>query len=435
VVAANAGITGEEVIRIHEGGTYPVYMMGFTPGFCYLGGLDCMLHTPRRAEPRLKVPAGSVGIAGNQTGIYAIESPGGWQIIGRTPLKLFDPGREKPFLCRAGMRIRFRRLSENPFAGAPEPLESDRSINGVSPDAAIVVIEPGFQTTIQDSGRPGFQEFGVPVCGAMDQPAYRLANRLVGNTDLEAVFEITFRGPVLEFRREMKIAVTGADIRPILNGREYGTGMALSVRPGDRLSFGAIRSGLRSCLAVSGGIDVPPVMGSRSTYLRAGIGGFQGRALQTGDEIPVKQVPEAGSTTGATPGGNEHDPLPVVPSARPAIIRFIPGPDTARFTTGGLSTFLASEYALSVNSDRMGIRLDGPAVQHAGEAGILSSGVIPGTIQVPGDGKPIVLMMDCQTTGGYSRIGCVVQDDLRILAQLRPGEKVRFRAVYLDGKW
>jgi len=416
-VARNAGLTVEEVIDRHSRGIYPIYMMGFTPGFCYLGGLDGSLHTPRKSEPRLKIPAGSVGIAGNQTGIYPIESPGGWQIIGRTPLNLFDPHRESPFLCEAGMTVRFTRLHTDfspeeltgyPVPGKPEP----NSFGGT-----IRVIDAGILTTLQDGGRPGYRAFGMPVSGAMDLGSLHLANGLVGNPKDEAVLEITAKGPVLEFLSDTDIALAGADLRPVIDGREVRNGQKIRVRGGQILSFSGLKSGLRTYLAVGGGFDVPLVMGSKSTYLRGKVGGFHGRALQAGDELFIGE-----------PAETDTNPFLYNPKIHTdkAGIRVVKGPEWDRFTTAGQQVFLDSEFTVSQYTDRMGMRLNGPPVELYGGGDILSSGVIPGTIQVTGDGQPIILMNDCQTTGGYVRIGCVISEDLQVLAQLMPGQKLRF---------
>ena len=449
-VARHAGISEEEVIRRHAKSEYRVYLMGFTPGFCYLGGLDESLHTPRKSEPRLKVPAGSVGIAGSQTGIYPIESPGGWQIIGRTPLTLFDPDRSEPFLCRAGMNIRFQPATRNPpfgYAQGPVPERSRRATDNRPPSAindqpSVKVVDPGLLTTIQDAGRPGYRAFGMPVSGALDPGSMRLANWLVGNPADEAVLELTFKGPELEFLADKVIALAGADMRPVAGGKARATGVPIQVHRGDRLSFAGLIDGARTYLAIAGGFDVPVVMGSRSTYLRGKLGGYRGRALQAGDEIctghgnpPIEPVetdnyPSLHEIPKETHSYASLKRFLQMPSIiQSASIRYIPGPESDRFTMEGLRTFLGSEFAVSPNSDRMGIRLDGPSVEHQSGADILSSGVIPGTIQVPGDGKPIILMNDCQTTGGYARIGCVIRQDLQVLAQLRPGQKIRFVQV------
>jgi KipI family sensor histidine kinase inhibitor len=433
VVATRSGLEPEEVVRLHTQPVYFVYMMGFTPGFCYLGGLDNRLSTPRKSSPRLKIPAGSVGIAGDQTGIYPIESPGGWQIVGRTPVRLFDPGSEEPFLFRAGRKLRFRAVPP----GTPWPAGNDAT-GGMEPaipaqpgSPSMIILSPGPLTSIQDEGRFGYADCGMPAAGALDRGAMHRANKRVGNERGEAVLEITFLGPEIEFVGDQLVALAGADLQPRLNGSPIGREEAFGVKSGDRLSFGGMHSGLRTYLAVGGGFDIPPVMGSRSTYLRGGIGGYRGRALMPGDRIPVRQqgVNPAGAGLTGPP-----DPEPAMEQGFDGSfgIRFIPGPEADRFSPEGIRTFLTSAFPLSADSDRMGIRLGGPAVEHLAGADILSSGVIPGTIQIPGDGHPIILMNDCQTTGGYARIGCVIRKDLDLLAQIRPGQEIRFVSCRLD---
>jgi KipI family sensor histidine kinase inhibitor len=429
-VALHARLSKEEVVQRHTQSIYRVYMMGFTPGFCYLGGLDTAIAIPRKKEPRLSVPAGSVGIAGDQTGIYPITSPGGWQIIGRTNLKLFDPGRMEPFLCKAGMNVRFSRLTDDllpPFNHSKDP--APVSITFFSTDKPHVrVVEPGLLTTIQDAGRLGFRAFGMPAGGAMDFPSFCLANKLVGNQKDDAVLEMTFKGPVLEFVADTVVAVTGADMPPRVNGMEMAINQLITIHSGDLLSFAGIKNGLRAYLSVKGGFDVPLAMGSRSTYLKGKVGGYKGRALEAGDEIEIGMA-NANEISKMPENFPKSQPKTL---SRPATIRFIPGPESGQFSINGIRIFLTSVFTVSPNSDRMGIRLQGPKVEHLSGADILSSGVIPGTIQIPGDGNPIILMNDCQTTGGYPRIGCVTREDLQLLAQLMPGDKIIFSEAKLQ---
>jgi biotin-dependent carboxylase-like uncharacterized protein len=291
--------------------------------------------------------------------------------------------------------------------------------------ATVKVHKAGLLTTVQDRGRYGYQRYGMPVSGAMDVFSLEIANLLVGNDPSDACLEATISGPELEFTSATWIAITGADMDPHLNGQGFSMNTAVDVRPSDRLGFRGLRSGCRAYISIAGGIAVPPVMGSRSTYLRAGIGGFQGRALMPGDELPLgeprsnprlKKLPE-----GLIPEYNHEQ-----------TIRIISGPEAHYFEIAGLRSFLSTEYTVTAQSDRMGYRLSGEPIKHKeGMTNIISAGISLGTVQVPGDGQAIILMADRQTSGGYARIANVITADLTHLAQMRPGDKVRFQETTL----
>lgn len=289
------------------------------------------------------------------------------------------------------------------------------------------IINPGLMTTIQDLGRFGFQQYGIPVSGAMDKYSLELANILVGNNRDAAGLEITLTGPTIEFGSSMAIAITGADISPMLNGNSVDMYKTVFVHPGDVLSFGGIKSGSRAYLAMEGGIDVPSVMGSKSTYLKAGIGGLGGKKLLAGDTL------KAVSVTREVPIGIRKIPDNLIPRYHSEIsVRVILGPEDTRFTSKGVSAFLENEYTVTNQSDRMGLRLQGPKIEHINGPDILSSGISLGTIQVAGDGQPIVLMADRQTTGGYTRIASVISVDITYLAQAKPGERIRFQSISIE---
>ena len=292
--------------------------------------------------------------------------------------------------------------------------------------ATVIVHTAGLLTTVQDRGRYGYQRFGMPVSGAMDVFSLELANLLVGNDPGDACLEATISGPELEFTGATWIAITGADMDPHLNGLAIPINTAIDVRPGDRLGSRGLRSGCRAYIAFAGGIAVPPVMGSRSTYLRAGIGGFQSRALMPGDELPLGE-----------PVGNprlKKIPEGLIPEYKhEQTIRIISGPEAHYFEIAGLRSFLSTEYTVTAQSDRMGYRLTGEPIRHKeGMTNIISAGISLGTVQVPGDGQPIILMADRQTSGGYARIANVITADLTLLAQMRPGDRIRFRETTLE---
>ena len=282
---------------------------------------------------------------------------------------------------------------------------------------SILVKTPGPLTTVQDAGRFYYQSSGIRPSGVMDTDAYEAANALVGNTQGEAVLEMTFLGATLEFQTEAWFAATGADMRAKLDGVPVARYQAIHAEAGQTLAFGMAVNGCRGYFAVRGGIDVPVVMGSRSTDMSAKLGGFQGRALKAGDVLPTLSAGDW------TPSNLQHEP-PVYENA--ATVRVVPGPQEEYFTAAGLETFFSASYEISPNSDRMGLRLDGPEIESVNGTDIVSDGIVFGSIQVPSGGKPILLMADHQTAGGYAKIGTVLSFDLPKLAQARPGDTVRF---------
>ncbi|MDI3538703.1 MAG: hypothetical protein PWP58_1592 [Bacillota bacterium] len=291
--------------------------------------------------------------------------------------------------------------------------------------AVFEVLTPGLLTTVQDRGRHGYQAFGMPVAGAVDEYALRVANLLVGNDENAAALEITLLGPTLRVLEPAVIAITGADLGAMLNGETLPLWQAVAVKAGDEISFTGVRSGCRAYLAVAGGIDAPVVMGSRSTYLRGNIGGLDGRALKTGDKLPVGEPPAA-----ARLRVGRRVPSEFIPTYADNItLRVVLGPQDDHFTPAGRETFLTGEYVVTNEADRMGYRLDGPKIEHSGGADIISDGIPLGAVQVPGHGLPIVMLADRQTTGGYPKIATVVSADLYRIGQAKPGDKVRFVAV------
>ena len=290
----------------------------------------------------------------------------------------------------------------------------------------IEVIEPGLLTSVQDVGRFGYLRHGVPVSGAMDPVALRLANLLVGNQEDEACLEITLAGPRLQFRSSAVIAVTGADLSPSINGSPVGTWESAVVKQGDILTFEGQESGTRAYLAVAGGLDVPVVMGSKSTFMKAGIGGFEGRALKAGDLL-MTRLPN--SSTGMSERRILRSLVPSYDVSSP--IRVILGPQDDRFTEAGLGVFLGEAFTVSAQSDRMGYRLQGPKIEHVSGPDIISDGIPFGGVQVSGDGQPIVLMADRGTSGGYTKPATVISADIGKVAQRMPGDEIRFQAVTL----
>lgn len=483
-VAETNALSPVDVVRIHSGRDYLVYMLGFMPGFPYLGGLDERIHTPRLSEPRTAIPAGSVGIAGGQTGIYPSASPGGWQLIGRTPLRLYDPDSEDPVFVSAGDYIRYIPIGISEFSRLEKiknlkpkirlvhrsEIRSDLEVEieqddlgdfgkeyrapGRRDDSLLLsddlhviprenaevcvrvrVLSPGAFTTVQDLGRVGYQKYGIPVAGAMDQLSCRLANILVGNREEEAVLEATYMGPELLFEEQAAIAVTGKGFRPKINGAEVPMCRRILVNKGDVLSLGSSSDGVRAYIAISGSLSVPPVNGSKSTYLRSRVGGLEGRKLQREDVLEYICLRggagcEAFAESGVEDSGYEGDD-----GSADGIreIRVVPGPQQEYFTEKGMRTFFSEDgYEITAESDRMGMKLRGAKIEHAGSADIVSDAAVIGAVQVPASGEPIILLADRQTTGGYTKIGVVIKEDVYRLAQMPPGTRVRFRIIGIE---
>ena len=305
----------------------------------------------------------------------------------------------------------------------------------------LKVLRAGILSTLQDLGRWGSQRYGVPVAGVMDEYSHRLANILVGNDDNEATVEMTLVGPGFTLTTDHLIAVCGGDFEARVNGEVLPKARPVLVSAGSALDFGACRRGCRAYLAVAGGFPVEPVLGSRSTFLHGGFGGWQGRALRRGDLLPARApdsrlFPALGARLRAHRGSMAYPAWSATERVEvlgpgPFDIRFIPGRDWELFPVEARERFSSAEYRIGSNSDRQGYRLMGPGLVPARHAEMISAGVTFGTIQVPADGEPIILMASRQTTGGYPRLGEVASDDLPLLAQLAPGAAVRFRPIDL----
>lgn len=284
----------------------------------------------------------------------------------------------------------------------------------------ITVINPGLLTTVQDEGRWGYQRYGMPVAGVMDRFAYRTANLLAGNDSAAAVLEMTMLGGTFYFESSSYVALCGADMQAELNGTSVSNWSAFFVPAGSELSLGFAVSGCRSYLAVQGGFNVPQVLGSRSTYVRGGIGGHSGRQLKAGDNLSLSKAENISS-------GKKSMPAELVPQYPSEItLRVLLGPQDDLFTDEGIETIFSSSYDITDEADRMGYRLEGPVIRHCGKADIVSDALCQGAIQVPGHGRPIIMMADRQTTGGYAKIGTVIGPDLAKLAQAKPGDSIRF---------
>lgn len=285
----------------------------------------------------------------------------------------------------------------------------------------LIIQDAGPLTTIQDLGRFGHLRVGIPTSGPMDHDAFVIANRLVGNPDHAAQLECTLIGPRVEFTDERLVAVTGADMAPTLNGHAVEAWQGLRVKAGDVLRLGPAKSGVRAYLAIGGGVETPPVLGSRSTYTRGRLGGLEGRALRRGDRLPL------GAIATARPRRVHRERVPAY--TNDATLAVILGPQDDRFTAAGIAAFLEGSYEMLPQSDRMGARLKGPFIEHTRGHDIVSDGIAMGAIQVIGEGQPIVLLADRQSAGGYTKIATVCSFDIGRIAQVKPGGRLHFRRV------
>jgi antagonist of KipI len=373
-----------------------------------------------------------------------LRSPGGWNLIGRTPLKLFDPTKNPPTLLCPGDRVRFRVITRDEFqlaihapssrAESKDPVAIASVLHrdsSTSVGMTASVTRAGFLTSVQDLGRTGFRQFGVSTSGALDPFALRVANLLVGNDESATGLEITLGGLRLRFTDERTVAWCGGQFDVQMGSRSLPAGHVAHLRSGDELKFGRPEIGCRCWLAISGGVDAPVVLDSRSTDLRANFGGILGRALRDGDEVPLGEFrrSQTAATEGISPWTAPHDWASS--AKRNPVLRFVRGSDWFRFHDATIQRLTNDEFSVSPDSDRMGVRLDGPELKRKDNIDLISEAVAPGTIQLPPSGKPILLLGDCQTIGGYPRIAHVITADLGIAAQLRAGDRVHFSEVSL----
>jgi KipI family sensor histidine kinase inhibitor len=416
-VAEAGGLTVAEATRRHSEREYRVAFLGFQPGFAYLSGLPEGLFSPRLAVPRLAVPAGSVGIAGGQTGIYPFRSPGGWRIVGRTPLALFRPDSPSPTLLRMGDRVVFRPEPKAVFSSAPAS-----PVGSAAPAvAAVEVLQGGPMTTVQDLGRYGWAHLGISAGGAADPVSLRLANRLVGNPEGTAGLEMTLRGGHFRFLQATWIGLAGADFQARWNGRPIAPWRSYRLASGDELELGGTRGGARAYLALRGGIALPPWLGSHSTLVGAGAGGLSGRGLRAGDRLPLGDA--------AAEPAAEREALDLFPEEPVTPLRILPGDGGNGIGAERRDEWLAQIFEVSEQSNRAGLRLKEPALPFPESGEQTTEGVIWGTVQVTPSGQGVILMNDQQTTGGYPRIAQVIAADWPRLGRLRPGAKIRWQSV------
>lgn len=429
-VACLTGLSIEEVVARHTAAKYTVAFTGFAPGFAYLSGGDPALAVPRWATPRPRILSGAVGLAGPFSGVYPRESPGGWQIIGATAHLMWDTDREQPAALLAGGRVRFAAERESLTAAGADPRVTNEAarvaaVRLPTGTAALRVIDAGLQPLIEDAGRRGAAGMGVGESGVAVPGAYRRANSLVGNRAGAAVLELAHGGFSVEAVSTVVLAITGARRAARVTGpfgeREAPCSSAFRLSVGERLTLGPPTRGLRTVLALRGGVASAAILGSRSRDTLAGLGPDP---LAAGDVIDVSDqavtavaVPEPDATHLPAPGELAH-------------IRVVFGPRDDWFAAATRLT--DQEWEVTPRSDRVGVRLSGePLARNAEHLGkeLPSEGVALGSLQVPPDGQPVLFLADHPLTGGYPVVAVVHDADLELAAQLAPGTRVRFVRV------
>lgn len=424
-VARLLGMSTDEVIRRHGEHEYQVAFCGFAPGFAYLAG-GAGFDVPRRDTPRTRIPAGSVALAGTFSGIYPTDSPGGWQLIGTTPLEMWDIHRKPAALLQPGMRVRFDATED-----APERVSVSvpREVTQTAESATtpwLEVLQPGLQSLFQDLGRKGQTGQGVSSAGAMDKSALRAANRIVGNPSDATALEVAQGGLSLVCHQPAIVAITGAETAVSITAADGARHEARPWQPielaeGDTLTLGATTAGVRSYLALRGGLDVAPVLGSCATDTLARLGPAP---LKRGDLLHSANGPVTALSLGESP---EFD----LPRAGECItLDIVMGPRSDWFTDEALALLCEQAWQVTPHSDRVGIRLEGEhslSRQYHNE--LPSEGTVTGALQVPASGQPVLFLADHPLTGGYPVIACVADHHLDLAGQIPPGTTVRFHPL------
>lgn len=436
-VAELTGLSVDGVVAAHTGQIWTVAFAGFAPGFGYMVGENEALTVPRRPSPRTAVPAGSVALAGQYSAVYPRSSPGGWQLIGRTGARMWDVDRHQPALVRPGDRVQFCVVREVVITTT-----SASHTPGHEPAGpGLRILNPGAQSLIQDLGRRGLGPLGVSAAGALDRASLRRANRLVGNASSAAAIESVNGGLTVEALGDQVIAVTGApttlSVQPpswvepeesddgeVQPGAQRTVIMAapFALLDGEVLTVGAPESGFRNYVAIRGGVDVPEVLGSRSTDTMSGIGPAP---LAIGQELP------AGNATASTAVGSP-ELQPEFPGAGVTELDVVPGPRADWFDSEALDSLCSQEWLVTPQSNRIGMRLGGTPLQRTREGELPSEGTMAGALQIPPAGLPVLFLADHPTTGGYPVIGVVRHEHLDRAAQVPIGGRIRFRLVHIE---
>jgi KipI family sensor histidine kinase inhibitor len=442
------GVAG--VVAAHTGQVWTVAFGGFAPGFGYMVGENQRLEVPRRSSPRTAVPAGSVALAGHYSAVYPRQSPGGWQLIGRTAARMWDLGREQPALAAPGDRVQFRAVRE--LVEIPDPASPAESVTAAGAqdagaDSGLRILSPGLQSLVQDLGRHGHGRLGVSAAGALDRSSLRRANRIVGNQPSAAVVESVAGGLRVQAVGDQVLAVTGAPVALTIappsdvpgagtagdttakhstaeddggrsgEVRQVPMATAFALLDGEVLTLGAPQRGFRTYLAVRGGVDTQPVLGSRSTDTMSGIGPAP---LAAGGFI------KAGKATSSNVVGNP-EVQPDYPDTGVTVLDIVPGPRDDWFDAAALDSLCSQDWTVTPRSNRVGMRLDGKPLERSRSGELASEGTVAGALQVPPEGQPVLFLADHPITGGYPVVAVVVDHQLDAAAQVPIGGRLRFR--------
>ncbi|MFD1717874.1 5-oxoprolinase subunit PxpB [Georgenia deserti] len=429
-VAQWCGLSPADVVARHTQAVYTVAFTGFAPGFAYLSGGDPVLRVPRRASPRTSIPAGSVAIAGEFSGVYPRSSPGGWRLLGRTDVDLFDVDRDPPALLQPGGRVRFVAVEELPgrrviatgLGPASRWRTADRQASGDVPGPGLEVTAVAGQALLQDLGRDGVARLGLASSGAMDRGALRRANRRVGNPPQAAAIEVALGGLTLRARGDLVVAVAGARVPLTVEGRQVPSDRAVAVDDGEEIRLGPPETGVYTYLALRGGFDLSPVLGSAARDVLAAVGP---EPLAAGDVLAA-----GGRRADAVP---LPEPEPVLPGTHETTtVDVVLGPRADWFSSGALAVLTGQTWTVLPESNRIGRRLTGErALTRVAEGELASEPTGRGALQVPPEGRPVLLAADHPVTGGYPVIAHVAAHDLDLAMQVPPGASIRFRAVDL----
>jgi len=436
-VGTLTGLGADGVIAAHTGQIWTVAFAGFAPGFGYMVGENQALEVPRRSSPRTAVPAGSVALAGNYSAVYPRSSPGGWQLIGRTNAKMWDLDREQPALASPGHRVQFRAVRDTVTLAAEPAVRAARPEAPATPQegaAGLRIVSPGLHSLIEDLGRHGHSALGVSTAGALDRASLRRANRVLGNAPSAAAIETVGGGLRVQAIGDQVLAVTGApseltietpsEFNPSESGepgllRTVPMATPFALRDGEVLSLGQPSAGFRCYVALRGGVDAAPVLGSRSTDTMSGIGPAPlaaGQLLASGDHAECGVV-----------GNPEFQPD--FPGTGVTVLDVVPGPRADWFDEEALAALCGQDWEVTPRSNRVGMRLQGTPLQRSRKGELPSEGTVAGAIQMPPEGLPVLFLADHPITGGYPVIAVVVDHQLDLAAQVPIGGSIRFRVA------
>jgi KipI family sensor histidine kinase inhibitor len=440
-IAKACKLSTEETIKLHQSSIYTADILGFMPGFAYFSGLNPKLSLPRLASPRPAVPKGSVAIAELQTAIYPRATPGGWNIIGRSPNTLFDIENNPPGLFMAGDQMQIEEISLDEFQRLDQKNRSKEIIRPLNQDlskGSIEVLQAGTFSSIQDDPRAGLSHWAVGPGGACDLSSLHLANALVGNALDTVAIEMSSTGPSLLFHETTCIAWVGAHCDGIVNGQRIPGNRPVWLGKGMTLKFSSLNSGFRAVLAIGGGLNLPNILGRAGSHISADIGP---KRLEKGDHLLLRN-PKAPFKSpflkalyqeAALPCFPKwHVRSPFIPKSTITLIHCLAGPHLSFLPAKERELFWSTMWTVSNQSNRMGVRLQSDFKLKKDLPSIPSQSITFGTVQFPPSQEPIVMLAEHQTTGGYPRLAEVIRTDLTKLAQLKPGNKVQLIAIDLE---